>query len=376
MRIVDLEVIILRRPEVAEVGDSSQDLLLVELRTDDGLTGLGEADSSPEVVASAIQAPLSHEVCRGLAPVVVGRDPFTYEAIWLAMYRASLFYGRGGAAMQAMSAIDLALWDLMGKATGRPVHDLLGGALRDRVRTYASLLMPEHADEVEGLVEQARAEGFSAVKFGWGGLGRSLADDEQLIAAAQNAAHAETGRTMDVMIDMGSHGWARDFREVEAFAVMLARHRVYWLEEPFAPDDVASYRRLRVPGLRIATGEEECTAAGFDALLATEGVDVIQPDPARAGGLTASKRIAWRAAERGVALAPHAWSSPVVRAAAVHLSFAAPTTLIQEYSRHETPLSVAFRTTIVSRDGWLEPPTAPGLGVELDRQAGERFRVG
>ena len=372
MRIVELETFILRRPDVIEAGDSSQDLFLVELRTDDGLTGLGEADSSPEVMRAIVEAPYSHEVCRGLREVVVGRDPADREAVWRDMYAATLFYGRGGAAMQAMSAIDLALWDLLGKAAAQPVHRLLGGPALDRLRAYSSLLMPHDPAALAFLLGEQRALGFSAVKLGWGGLGRSVAADERLVAAARDAA----GPEMDVMIDMGSHGWQRDFAAVEAFAAMLVRYGIFWLEEPFHPDDYASYARLRVPGLRIATGEEECAEWGFETLLEGGGIDVIQPDPARAGGLTRCRRIAELAADHGVALAPHAWSSPVVRAAAVHLSFASPNALIQEYSRHPTPLSATIRSTIEARHGWLDPPAEPGLGVSLDREAAARYRVG
>jgi L-alanine-DL-glutamate epimerase-like enolase superfamily enzyme len=370
MRIAGLEVIILRRPDVIDAGDSSQDLLLVELTTDEGISGLGEADSSPEVVRAVIDAPYSHEVCRGLRGVVVGCDALDREAIWDAMYRASLFYGRGGAAMQAMAAIDLALWDVAGKAAGVPCASLLGGSRRERLRAYSSVLMPDTPAEAATLVAAQRALGFGAVKLGWGGLGRSDALDESLVVAAVEAAAPD----VDVLIDVGSHGWGRDFRAMERFARMLAAHGVFWLEEPFPPDDLASYARLRVSGLRIAAGEEECTLTGFERLI-DAGVDVVQPDPARAGGLTQCRRIARHAAARGVALAPHAWSSPVVRAAGVHLSFASPNAIIQEYSQHPTPLSACIRSAVVARDGWIQLPTAPGLGVELDRDAAEAFRV-
>jgi L-alanine-DL-glutamate epimerase-like enolase superfamily enzyme len=370
VRIAELEVIILRRQDVIDAGDSSQDLLLVEARTDDGISGLGEADSSPEVVRAIIDAPYSHEVCRGLRGVVVGREALDREAIWDDMYRASLFYGRGGAAMQAMAAIDLALWDIAGKAAGVPCLSLMGGSRRERLRAYSSVLMPDTPAETAELVSAQHALGFGAVKLGWGGLGRNEALDEALVRAAVEAG----GPDLDVMIDVGSHGWGRDFRAMERFARMLAAHGVFWLEEPFPPDDLASYARLRVPGLRIAAGEEECTLAGFERLVEA-GVDVVQPDPSRAGGLTEGLRIARHAAARGVALAPHAWSSPVVRAAGAHLAFASPNAIIAEYSQHPTPLSACIRSAVVARDGWIQVPTGPGLGVELDRDAAEVFRV-
>jgi L-rhamnonate dehydratase len=370
MRITEVETLILRRPDVLDNGDSSQDMLVVRLHTDTGLIGLGEADTQPEVGRAVIEAPLSFEVCKGLRPVVLGRDPFDRGAIWRDMLRASLFYGRSGAAVQAMSAIDLALWDLAGLATGLPVYKLLGGAVQARVRAYASVLMPETPAETGDLVSSLRAEGFGAVKLGWGGLGRGLAQDTALVRAAR-----EAGGDMAVMIDMGNNAWDLDFRTMEILARMLADQGVYWLEEPFAPDAYESYARLRVPGLRIAAGEEECSISGFERLLGTGGVDVIQPDPSRAGGLTAALRVAERAESLGIALAPHAWSSPIVRAAALHLCAAMPHALMLEFSQHPTPLEALFETGLRLDDGFVAPADRPGFGVRFDLEAAKRFLV-
>jgi L-alanine-DL-glutamate epimerase-like enolase superfamily enzyme len=370
MRITEIESLVLRLPATADVGDSSQDLLVVRVMTDTGLVGIGEADTSPEVGRAVIDAPLSHEVCRGLRDIVVGRDPFERGALWRDMYRASTFYGRGGAAVQAMSAIDLALWDLMGKETGRPVFELLGGACQPQIRAYASVLMPDDPSEAEELVRGLVADGFGAVKLGWGGLGRSLRQDQAL---AEAAVHGAGGA--DIMIDTASHTWSHDFRYVERLAMILAELGVYWLEDPFAPDDYESYRRLRVPGIRIAAGEEETTPGGFERLLATGGIDVVQPDPSRAGGLTGCMRVADCAESLGVALAPHAWSSPIVRAAALHLCLATPHALMLEFSRNPSPFERLFNTGMVRRDGHLPPVARPGLGVEFDREAASEFAV-
>jgi L-rhamnonate dehydratase len=387
MRITDVETLILRLPETLDVGDSSQDLLIVRVHTDTGLVGIGEADTSPEVGRAVIDAPLSHEVCRGLRGVVVGRDPFDRGALWREMYSATMFYGRGGAAAQAISAIDLALWDLMGKETGRPAYQLLGGAVRPRVRAYASVLMPDEPAEAEALVHGLVADGFGAVKLGWGGLGRDLRTDEALVEAAiRGAGGAARGAAAgdgsasgtapaDIMIDTASHTWRHDFRYVERLAHVLANLGVYWLEDPFAPDDYASYARLRVPGLRIAAGEEECTPAGFERLLGTGGIDVVQPDPSRACGLTGCVRVAERADSLGIALAPHAWSSPLVRAAALHLCAAMPNTLMLEFSRNPSPFERVFDTGMQRSGGFVSPVDRPGLGVEFDMDAAREFMV-
>jgi L-rhamnonate dehydratase len=379
MRITDVETLILRLPETLDVGDSSQDLLVVRVHTDTGLIGIGEADTSPEVGRAVIDAPLSHQVCRGLRGVVVGRDPFDRGALWREMYGATMFYGRGGAAAQAISAIDLALWDLAGKETGRPVYQLLGGAMRPQVRAYASVLMPDEPAEAEALVRSLVAEGFGAVKLGWGGLGRDLPTDEALVAAAIRGAAANGGASgavpADIMIDTAGHSWRHDFRYVERLAMILAELGVFWLEDPFPPDDYASYARLRVPGLRIAAGEEECTPAGFERLLGTGGIDVVQPDPSRAGGLTGCVRVAERADSLGIALAPHAWSSPLVRASALHLCAAMPNALMLEFSRNPSPFERVFDTGMARIGGIVAPVDRPGLGVEFDMDAAREFLV-
>ena len=378
MRITDIETLILRLPETVDAGDSSQDLLIVRVLTDTGLVGLGEADTSPEVGRAVIDAPLSHEVCRGLRGIVVGRDPFDRGALWHEMYRDTMFYGRGGVVAQAISAVDLALWDLIGKATGLPAYQLLGGAVRPAVRAYASVLMPADPDEAEALTSRLVADGFGAIKLGWGGLGQDLKTDQALVEAALRGASTGVGTgapPADIMIDTASHTWRHDFRYVERLARILAELGVFWLEDPFAPDDYASYARLRVPGLRIAAGEEECTPAGFDRLIATGGIDVVQPDPSRAAGLTGCVRVAERADSLGIALAPHAWSSPLVRAAALHLCAAMPNALMLEFSRNPSPFEQVFDTGMERHGGYVAPVNRPGLGVELDLEAAREFIV-
>src|SRR5262245_31332439 len=148
MRITDVEAIVLRQPSVNEgIADGSQDDLVVRVFTDSGIVGIGEVDSAPEVVRAVIDAPASHAIASGLRHVLIGEDPLDVEALWHRMYRASIYYGRRGVALHALSGIDIALWDIKGKALGKPVHELLGGSKRTRVRAYASTLMPETEGE-------------------------------------------------------------------------------------------------------------------------------------------------------------------------------------------------------------------------------------
>src|SRR5579864_8560170 len=168
MKITRVEPIHLRLPDVNERCDGSQETLVVKVHTDAGLVGIGEADSSALVARAIIEAPLSHKICRGLAECVVGEDPFEIDLLVHKMYEGSIFFGRQGAAIQAMSGIEIALWDIVGKATGRPVYQLLGGGFQKTFRAYASILFGDTPEQTERIGASLVEQGFRAVKFGWG----------------------------------------------------------------------------------------------------------------------------------------------------------------------------------------------------------------
>ena len=185
MKITRVEAIHLRLPEVNERCDGSQETLVVKVHTDAGISGVGEVDSSSLVAKAIIEAPLSHKICRGLAECVVGQDPFEIDRLVHRMYEGSIFFGRQGAAIQAMSGVEIALWDIVGKATGRPVHKLLGGAFRNKLRAYASILFGDTPAETERIGRGLAVQGFRAVKFGWGPMGQSEASDLAHVRAAR-----------------------------------------------------------------------------------------------------------------------------------------------------------------------------------------------
>ncbi len=199
MKITDVEAIILRKPDIAKINDSSQDALVVLVRTDEGITGIGEVDSSPYVIKAVIDAPPSHRLSQGLRELVIGEDPFDIQHVWEKMYLGSTFFGRRGAAVQAMSGIDIALWDIMGKAQGVPIHRLLGGRYRGKVRAYASTLMPHTPKEAAAEAEKWAKAGFTAIKFGWEGFGQSQKMDVALTRAVREAV----GDDIDIMLDIG-----------------------------------------------------------------------------------------------------------------------------------------------------------------------------
>src|SRR5919204_615483 len=173
MKITSVVCQVLRIPSVEAKTASSQDSVLVRIRTDDGLEGIGEADSSPEVVKAIVDAPFSHNIASGLRHILVGENPLEHGRLWQAMYRKTMYFGRKAVGITAMAAVDMALWDLKGKAYGEPVHRLLGGKQHARIRGYASILFGRDGKETADIARRWIEAGYTAVKFGWGPMGTS-----------------------------------------------------------------------------------------------------------------------------------------------------------------------------------------------------------
>lgn len=372
MRITDVQALILRQPDLdATVADGTQDALLIQVHTDEGLVGLGEVDSSPSVIKAIIDAPPSHSIATGLRALLIGEDPMQIRRLWDRMFRGSLYFGRRGAAIHAISGVDIALWDLLGKATGQPIHTLLGGAFRNRIRAYASTLMPETPQEAAAVVAEHRDAGFTAIKLGWGPLGRSAALDVALVAAAREAA----GPDMELMIDVGK-GWS-SVRDGIDRARAIAEFRPAWIEEPFMPDDYEKYAQLAaaVP-TPLAAGEEETTVADFERLIDAGGVEIVQPDVTRAGGITETMLVADAARRRGRRCVLHAWSTGIIKAATLHVLAAMPEAEYMEYCVQTTPLNESLvRQRFPVVDGFVAVPDAPGLGIDVDEERLNACRV-
>jgi len=375
VKITDVEAIVLRQPALNEgIADGSQDDLVVRVHTDAGLVGIGEVDSAPEVVKAVIEAPASHAIASGLRHVLIGQDPLEIEQLWDSMYRATIYFGRRGVALHALSGIDIALWDIKGKALGKPVRELLGPVQRTRVRAYASTLMPDTEDDVVRSVSQLIDRyGFTAVKLGWGPLGQDPDHDVRLAKAARKAA----GDNIDVLIDAGL-GYGKDANTAIRVARELEQLGIFWLEEPFLPDELDAYAKLAdTVDINIAAGEEDTTLAGFRELAERGHVDVLQPDVTRCGGITELLRIAGYAQRHGKACVPHAWKSGIIKAASLHVNAVLSDAWFQEYCVANTPLNTGLtRQTFPLRDGFVEVPSTPGLGVDLDPDILERFAVG
>jgi L-rhamnonate dehydratase len=372
MKITKVEAIPLRIPELDWTrADGIQDDVIVRVHTDAGITGVGEADSSPAVVKALVDAPESWMRSRGLAGMLVGEDPLHTERLWDKMYHGTLWMGRGGVTIEAISAVDIALWDIKGKAFGVPVHTLLGGARRETIPVYASMLFEADLGLMRERAQQHIAEGYRAVKFGWGPMGPDLTTDVALVRTAREAIGDAA-----LLVDAGACWTAREaIRRVDAFQ----EYQLFWLEEALASDDLAGWARLAAAtrGMRIATGEQETLAGAFRDLLEIGHVDVIQPDLARAGGFTQGRRIADLAAAGHALCVPHAWKSGILVAATLHFAATLGEIPFVEYSMAESPLRRDLvRTEVQVARGVARIPQAPGLGVELNDEVVERYRVG
>ena len=360
MKITEVVCQVLRIGAVEAKTASSQDSVLVRVRTDTGLEGIGEADSSPEMVKAVIDAPFSHNIATGLRHVLVGENPLETDRLWHQMYRQTMYCGRRSVPITAMAAVDMALWDLKGKHFGEPIHRLLGGKRHDRILAYASILFGGDGAETTRIGERWREAGYQAVKFGWEPMGQSEALDIELVAGARRGL----GDDATLLIDAGCV-W--DARTALARANAFSDYRLGWLEEPLDPDDYEGYRWLRDRSpIPIASGEEECGRQAYRPLIDGRCLDVYQVDLAR-NGFTDSLYIRQRVEEIGARLCNHCYTSPVTVAASLHWLCTCRDAFLFEDCVEDSPLRHELtHEKVQAVDGWITVPDRPGLGVTLD----------
>lgn len=372
MKIARVEAIVLKQPSIDLVGDGSQDTVLIEVETDTGIIGYGEVDSNPYVVKQIIESPASHMACIGLRDLVLGEDPLNPEKIWRKMYKKSIYYGRRSAVIHAMSGIDMAVWDIMGKALGVSVSRLLGGRYREKIQAYCSVLMPENEEGIKRLVDRHMPKGYQGLKLGWGALGQSAQKDRQLARAARRAL----GDGPCLMLDIGMV-WT-DWKEAVQTCHSFEQQDVFWVEEPFGPDDLSSYRMLRERvGLRVSGGEEVGTIHEYDELLRGGCVDVVQPDLSRCGGFTVAKQLTTLAGLTNTLIVPHAFKTGVLMAATLQYLASLPAARYLEYCEQDTVLrqTLTVERFPLNADGTVDIPDEPGLGVTLDTDIINKYRV-
>ncbi len=369
MKITRISAFVLRLPEITAACDGTQDTCLIKIDTDSGITGWGEVDSCPSVAKAIVDAPLSHQICNGLANALQGADPLAIDVCMDRMMDAANFYGRSAAGTHAMAGINLALWDIAGKACDRPVYQLLGGPYKTEFRAYCSILFGDTPAETGDLARQFADRGFTAIKFGWGPMGQDEATDIALIREARKGA----GESVDILIDAGQV-W--DWKTALKRAHQFADYHPFWLEEPLHPDDVRGYARLTAESpVPIATGEAESRYVDFERLVLEGGLDWIQPDPARCGisTMVAVGRMAHRHHTKVV---NHSFKSGITIAASLHALAAVPHGEIFEYCMTDSPLRHDLtheRFELV--DGYVKVSDAPGLGVTINEETVGKYRV-
>ena len=332
-----------------------RDFVLVRITTDSGHIGYGEAHhgQNPTAVAEVIE--------RGLGSLIIGADPLDSEGIWGRIYHQQIAtHGLGAGSVIGLSGIDIALWDLKGKILGQPVYRLLGGA-RKRIRAYAGGLslgfvaLDVLEREVAGLVEQ----GFTAVKL-------RVGDHPKRDAERVGHIRRTFGDELDIAVDAATRYHVTDLPEVIAYC---EKNRVYWLEEPFTPDNLAAYAELRQrTAIPIAAGENHYTRQAFRDLFEARAISICQADCTKTGGISELKKIADMAGAYHIPVAPHTSHSVLSTAANAHLLSAITNGLIYEADVARTN---PFRTDLAKpalavRDGYIEPSDAPGLGLEID----------
>ncbi|HZT42971.1 MAG TPA: mandelate racemase/muconate lactonizing enzyme family protein [Chthonomonadaceae bacterium] len=337
---------------------------LIKVHTDEGLVGLGSCFTSTALVEAALEL---------LRPLVIGECAIEPERVSEKLHQMTFWQGRGGAVTHAISGIDIALWDLLGKATGQPVARLLGGYYRTRIKPYGSLLFEEPPILREKLLA-ALERGFRTLKLGWNGFGRvSRQYDEALVKTARETV----GPEVEIMVDAGGSEqfWPHGFKWAIETARMLHDYDVTWFEEALSPDDLDGFKRLRDQApLPITTGEVFTRRQSFRPFLEQQAVDIIQPDTTKCGGLSEARRIAWMAYDHNVLMVSHGWNTAIGLAADLHLAAAMPVARWVEYITPSPYIEdIITAPFALDSDGMLAIPTAPGLGIELNPEGVERL---
>lgn len=340
---------------------------LVAVHTDAGIVGLGSVFTNDALVQAALNV---------LEPLYRGENALEPERVTEKLHQHMFWLGRGGSITHAISGIDIALWDILGKAIGQPVGRLLGGRYRDRVQPYASLLMDVPEKMADRLLP-VKAQGFRAFKIGWGPFGRrDAATDEAIVAAARDAI----GPDCQLMVDAGGSDahWAGRYKWALTTARMLENYGVSWFEEALTPDALDDFVRLReLSPVPISGGEVLTRRQSFLPWLQRRAFDIVQPDVTKVGGLSEQRRIAWLAEDHGVKFVPHGWNTAVGLAADLQLASAVATTDFVEYLTGSPFIDgIALGGWRLDADGMLAIPDAPGLGLELDRDAVREFTRG
>jgi D-galactarolactone cycloisomerase len=379
MKIADIKTYVLKTPleepfAFAMGWVRQRGTMIVEVITDEGISGWGESLchglQPPEIAQTIVEV--------ALKPILIGQDPFDVDVLWERMYNLTRPFGQKGAMPNAMASVDIAIWDCLGRALGKPVHKLLGGAYRTEVQPYATgFYRVEGKSYPQDAIEEARrhiARGFTAMKLK---IGFGVEEDIEYVRAVREAI----GPGPKLMVD-ANHAYnvsaaRRILKAIEPFDI-------HWFEEPISPEDIDGYRELKnLTSIYLAAGENEFTKLGFREWVSKRAVDILQPDLCSAGGFTECRKISVLAQAWHMMLIPHVWGSGIGLAASLQFLATVPPAplalkpiepmLEYDQSSHPFRQDLIF-DAITMRDGKVQVPTGPGLGVEVNRDVIERYR--
>lgn len=355
-RITGYRTIGLKRGNGPNVTSSTNTDTLIEVHTDAGLVGWGSSYTSKDLVDASLAL---------LREQIIGEVAIEPERVSEKLHQRTYWTGRGGSVTHAISGLDIALWDILGKQTGQPIGRLLGGRYREKIKPYGSLIFAEPGLLRDRLLA-AKGRGFRAFKLGWGPFGReSDAYDELLVKTARETV----GDDCEIMVDPGGsvQFWPHGLKWALRTADMLANYGVVWFEEALPPDDIEGYRELRRQArLFISSGEVLTRRQSFRPWIESGAVDIIQPDVTKVGGLSEARRIAWLAYEHNILTVPHGFNTAVGVAADLQFVSALPNARWIEYITPSPLIENILATPFVlDSDGMVSIPDGPGLGIEL-----------
>ena len=367
---------------------SAQDSLVVVIHTDGGVSGVGECDANPWMAKACIEAPGTHTMGLSIKDLLIGADPFEIGDLWKRIYFGTAMNGRRGMVIHALSAVEMALWDLCGKAVGQPVHALLGGATRGTITPYASLQpagsrYEEYRDALCLSAEKAKRLGFKAMKteitmngpYAHGGMRESYDRHTEVLAAVRRTV----GNDITLMVDV-QYLWD-DAATCLSVIKDWDEFNLFFLETPLWSDNLHEMAKLaeRAP-MPLAFGEWLATRFEFEELMDIGKVQIAQPDVGRVGGIGEAKIVCDMALDRGLTIVPHCWKTGISISATAHLAFVTnhcafieylPPQLCHERLRRE----LAQEELVLGADGTIALPTAPGLGVKVDWDVVKRYTV-
>ena len=359
MKITDVQAYPLRVPfktdDLPASMLSSMTPVIVKVSTDEGITGAGEAFgfACAPVTAKAVEATLR--------PMLIGKDPMQIQKLWEQLYRATYYYGRMGIMLGAISGVEMALWDIAGKAKNIPVYQMLGGRAHEKLRAYASLLRYPSPKDVAQACATVKEKGYTAIKL--------HEIDVEAIAAAREAS----GDSVDLLLDINC-SW--DVPKAIEMGRRFEPFNPYWYEEPVWPgDDYEGLDKVRMAvNIPLAAGENEYTARGFKDLITKRVVDFLQPSVFKIGGILQEKKVFTLAETFGVKVVPHCWSWGPAMAATLHICFSEPKCELVETSV-ETPEANIVMDPLVPEHGFWKVPEKPGLGIELNEDVLVKYTV-